>query len=170
MARSELKPVVLGHVSGLFGVRGWVRIHSYTEPREAILDYPGWLMKRAGQWQPVDLAEGKPHGKTVVARFEGVDDRDQAAGLLNSQIAVERAALPATEKDEYYWTDLEGLTVEKPGGEVLGTVAYLLETGANDVLVVRRGDRELLVPFVTGHVIKDVDLDKAVIRVDWEWD
>jgi len=127
-------------------------------------------MKRAGQWQPVDLAEGKPHGKTVVARFEGVDDRDQAAGLLNSQIAVERAALPATEKDEYYWTDLEGLTVEKPGGEVLGTVAYLLETGANDVLVVRRGDRELLVPFVTGHVIKDVDLDKAVIRVDWEWD
>lgn len=167
---TDIKPVVLGRVSGLFGVKGWVKIHSFTDPREAILDYPGWLIEIDDSWQPLELKEGKRHGKTVIAHFEGVDDRDIAAGYVDAEIGVPRSALPATDRDEYYWSDLEGLAVEGTAGNVLGTVAHLLETGANDVMVVRRENQEILIPFVTGDVIKDVDLAAGVIRVDWEWD
>ncbi|MGI9262107.1 MAG: ribosome maturation factor RimM, partial [Woeseiaceae bacterium] len=136
----------------------------------AILEYPNWLIEAENEWRSVVVAEGKPHGKTVVARLEGIEDRDAAAGLMQAMIGVARSELPVPLEGEYYWSDLEGLNVEKDNGELIGKVAYLIETGANDVLVVRKEDQELLVPFVTGDVIKDVDLAKGVIRVDWEWD
>ena len=170
MAQTEAKPVILGRISGLFGVRGWVRIHSYTDPREAILEYANWLIEIAGQWRPVAVAEGTPHGKTVVVRLDGIEDRDAAAELMGCSIGVERSKLPAPGKGEYYWSDLEGLAVEQDNGEMIGTVAYLIETGANDVLVVRKEAQEVLIPFVTGEVISDVDLANGVIRVNWEWD
>ena len=170
MSVTRTKPVVLGYVSGLYGVKGWIKIHSYTDPRDAILAYRGWMLERAGRWEPVAIAEGRPHGKTVVARIEGVDDRDQAAAFIGLQIGVERAALPATDKDQYYWSDLEGLTVVNKAGAEIGRVAYLLETGANDVMVVDKAGREVLIPFVTGDIVRDVDLDGGTIRVDWEWD
>jgi 16S rRNA processing protein RimM len=162
------KPVVLGRISGLFGVRGWVRIHSYTEPREGILDYVELLLERDGKWTPVRLMEGKRHGKTVVARLAGVEDRDEAATLVNF-VGVSREDLPKTEEGEYYWSDLEGLQVVDTNGDALGRVAYLLETGANDVLVVQ-GEQEILIPFLTGDVIEEVDLATGVIKVSWEWD
>jgi len=163
------KPVVLGRISGLFGVRGWVRIHSYTEPREGILDYAELLLERDGEWTPVRFVEGKRHGKTVVARLAGVEDRDEAATLVNLLVGVSREALPKTEEGLYYWSDLEGLQVVDTNGDALGRVAYLLETGANDVLVVE-GKQEILIPFITGEVIKEVDLATGVIKVSWEWD
>lgn len=170
MARTDNKPVVIGRISGLFGVRGWVKIHSFTDPREAILDYGNWLIGTGGEWRPMAVAEGRPHGKTIVARFEGFEDRDDAAALVQAKIGIDRLQLPDTADGEYYWSDLEGLTVERKDGEVLGTVAYLLETGANDVLVVKEGDRETLIPFLMEKVIMDVDLARGVIRVDWDWD
>ena len=170
MRLEDPKPVILGRVSGLFGVRGWVKIHSYTDPRAGILDYREWLVLIGDRWKPVTVAEGRPHGKTLVARFEGVDDRDEAAAFVDALIGVTREQLPAAEDGRYYWSDLEGLAVEDEGGNTLGRVAYLLETGANDVLVVRDEGREILVPFVTGDGIKDVDLAAGVIRVDWDWD
>ena len=170
MTRTDTKPVIVGRISGLFGVRGWVKVHSFTDPREAILDYPDWLIESGDNWQPMNVAEGKPHGKTIIARLEGIDDRDVAAGYVQASIGVERSDLPETADGEFYWSDLEGLTVRKADGTVLGTVAHLLETGANDVLVVREADREVLVPFVLGQVVKDVDLANGLIDVDWEWD
>jgi 16S rRNA processing protein RimM len=166
---TETKPVILGQVTGLYGVKGWVKVHSYTEPREAILDYKDWLLLRDGDWQAVRLAEGKRHGKTVIARLEGVDDRDVAATYVDNDIGVPREQLPDAGRDEFYWADLEGLQVVHSDGRILGNVAYLLATGANDVLVVK-GDQEILIPFVQGEVIKDVDLAAGVINVDWEWD
>ena len=166
---TETKPVILGHVTGLYGVKGWVKVHSYTEPREAILDYKDWLLLRDGDWQSVRLAEGKRHGKTVIARLEGANDRDVAATYVDDDIGVPREQLPETARDEFYWADLEGLQVVHSDGRILGKVAYLLATGANDVLVVM-GDQEILIPFVQGEVIKDVDLAAGVINVDWEWD
>ena len=162
-------PVVLGQISGLFGVKGWVKIHSYTEPREAILDYVDWHIGREGHWKSAELAEGKRHGKTVIARLAGIDDRDDAAELVNALISVPRSKMPATAEGEYYWSDLEGLKVVRQDGKLLGQVAHLLETGANDVLVVR-GDQEVLIPYIAGQVIEDVDLAEGVIRVNWEWD
>jgi len=163
------QPVILGRVVGLFGVRGWVKVHSYTEPREALLEYRGWLLGRDGDWQPVEVAEGRQHGKGIVVRLQGIEDRDAAAELLGSEIGVDRDALPEAEDGRYYWADLEGLTVVHRDGTELGKVAYLMATGANDVLVVD-GPDERLIPFVPGTVILDVDLAAGVIRVDWEWD
>ena len=142
---------------------------SYTKPREAILDYDRWNLKIAGDWQQRALVEGKRHGKSVIACIEGVDDRDKAAALIDCDVAIERDALPETETGSFYWADLEGLKVLHRDGTELGHVAYLMETGANDVLVTE-GERERLIPFIADKVILDVDLDEGVIRVDWEWD
>lgn len=163
------KAVVLGRISGLFGIKGWVKIHSFTEPRQAILDYGDWLVGTEGDWKPAKLAEGKPHGKTVIARLAGVDDRDAATEYVNDFVAVPRSMLPETAADEYYWSDLEGLRVVSRDGKLLGKVDHLMETGANDVLVIR-GDREVLIPYIKDEVVEEVDLANGVIRVNWEWD
>ena len=163
------QPVVLGRITGLFGVRGWVKVYSYTNPREAVLDYSRWMLARKDGWCEAIVAEGQRHGKAIIARIEGYADRDQAAELIGTEIAVPRDELPETDTGEYYWSDLEGLTVVHRDGTVLGKVAYLLETGANDVMVLE-GERERLVPFVMDKVVLGVDLDEGVIDVDWEWD
>ena len=168
-APADLKPLILGRISGLYGVRGWVKVHSYTQPREAIIKYGSWLLEQDGVWQHTSVAEGRKQGKTVVARLENVTDRDTAATYMGSIIGIARADLPETDSGEYYWADLEGLQVVHNNDRVLGKVAYILATGANDVLVIQ-GDQEILVPFVKDDVIKDVDLAKGIINVDWEWD
>ena len=144
-------------------------MYSFTRPREAILEYDRWFLKRQGEWHAAAISEGKRHGKSVIAHLEGVDDRDEAAALVDCDIAVDRAAMPAADDDSYYWADLEGLQVVRRDGTELGHVAYLMETGANDVLVVQ-GEHERLIPFVAEKVILDVDLDNGVISVDWDWD
>ena len=163
------QPVIVGRIVGLFGVRGWVKVHSYTDPRQALLDYRDWLLGREGAWQRIELVEGRQHGKGIVARLQRIEDRDAAAELIGSDIGVDRDTLPEAEEGRYYWADLEGLTVLHKDGTELGKVAYLMATGANDVLVVD-GAVERLIPFVPGTVILDVDLAHGVIRVDWEWD
>ena len=165
----EPEPVVLGRISGVFGVRGWVRVFSYTEPREALLNYRRWLLGNAGEWRSATLAEGQRHGKTVVVRLEGCEDRDRAASLIGKELAVPRDELPAAEEGHYYWSDLEGMQVRRRNGTDLGRLASLLETGAHDVMVVK-GDKERLIPFVTDKVVLDVDQEAGVITVDWEWD
>ena len=159
----------MGRITGLFGVRGWVKVYSYTQPREAVLNYDRWLLGRKDGWQEATVAEGQRHGKTIIARLDGYVDRDQAAGLVGADIGVPREAMPETESDQYYWSDLEGLRVLHRDGTELGRVAYMLETGANDVMVVQ-GEQERLIPFVLDKVVLGVDLDKGEIEVDWEWD
>ena len=178
-ASKASEPVVLGRVSGLYGVKGWVRVFSYTEPRDALLDYRHWLLRSGGGWLEKAVVDGRRHGKSVVARFAGIDDRDQAEEWVGADIAVTRESLPATGEGQYYWADLDGLEVRHRGGRVLGRVAHMLATGANDVMVVRpeeqaksagRGTEEILIPFVPGMYILRVDIEEGVIDVDWEWD
>ena len=163
------QPVVLGRIAGLFGVRGWVKVYSYTEPREAVLNYSRWLLSGKDGWQEATVAEGQRHGKGVIARIAGIDERDAAAALIGADIGVPREELPDVGPGRYYWSDLEGLRVVRRDGTELGRVAYLLETGANDVMVVR-GEREVLIPFVMETVVLGVDLAKGSIEVDWEWE
>lgn len=159
--------VVLGRISGVYGVKGWVRIYSYTSPRANILDYSPWFLKGRAGWERRELEKGRPHGKGVVAKIKGCDDRDRAAELVHREIAVERSQLPETGPGEYYWADLKGLKVFTLDGVDLGTVDHLFETGANDVIVVT-GERERLIPYLWGDVIREVDLDAGVMTVDWD--
>ncbi len=159
----------MGRVVGLFGVRGWVKVFSFTDPRQGILDYDGWLLKRDGEWIEKAVLDGKRQGKSVIAQLEGIDDRDTAAEWIDSDIAIARDALPEPEEGSFYWTDLEGCEVATPQGRSLGRVAQVLETGANDVLVVR-GETERLIPFVMHDVIVSVDIDNKSIVADWDWD
>jgi 16S rRNA processing protein RimM len=158
--------VVVGRIAGLFGVGGEVRVESYTDPREQLLDLSPWYLERAGEWQPLTVLAGRTHGKAIVGRLEGSTDRDLARGWIGAEVAVRRDQLPPTPQGRYYWADLLGLSVVGPGGEKLGRVSSLMETGANDVLVVH-GDRERLIPFVPGAVVRNVDLVRGTIEVDW---
>ncbi len=160
--------VLVGELTGLYGVRGWVRVYSYTEPRENILNYRHWVLERDGESWPAELAEGRRQGKGVVARLRGVQDRDAAARWLGARIHVARSELPALAEGEYYWSDLEGLEVLGPGERPLGRVHHLFETGANDVMVVRGRGREILIPYLPGRVVRQVDLESGRILVDWE--
>ena len=161
--------VVLGRVSGLFGVQGWVRVFSHTEPREGIIRYNPVFLRQHDEWRPFEIEDGRAHGPGVVLKFVGYEDRDQATVLLQSKIAVRRAQLPPPAPGEYYWADLEGLRVVTLDGRELGTVDSLFKTGANDVVVVR-GERERLVPFIRGQVITEIDLEQRLLRVDWDPD
>jgi 16S rRNA processing protein RimM len=169
VSHSPDEPLVMGRIAAPFGVRGWVRVVTFTETPENLLAYSPWHLKREGGWHSVKLVDGREHGKGLVVQLAGCDDRDAAAALSGTEIGVYRSQLPAPDSDEYYWSDLVGLQVFTTQTKLLGVVDHLIETGANDVLVIR-GEREYLVPFIRGQVIKSVDLDTGVIRVDWDPD
>ena len=163
--------IVLGHISGLFGIQGWVKVYSHTEPRDNILNYSPWYLWMQGEWLPFRVIKGKQHGKGLIAHLEQCPDRDSAAALVGKEIAIPRRQLPTLEEGEYYWSDLQGLQVMNLQDVDLGRVSHLMETGANDVLVVEQTEsgqtRERLIPFIREQVIKQVDLEQGVIRVDW---
>ena len=161
----------LGRISGFHGVRGWVKVFSYTEPRENIVRYPIWQVRVGNEWRELKVEEGQANGKGVIAKLAGVNDRDAAATLIDATIAIPRDQLPALPDGEYYWADMEGLRVVNLEGVELGAVAHVFDTGANEVLVVR-GDRERLIPFTIGqeegYAVKRVDLEAGLIEVDWD--
>ncbi len=165
--RDSQRMLVLGRISGLFGVTGWVKVYSHTAPRENILSYQPWYLRQDKQWREIRLLDGRKQGKGLVALLQGCDDRDQAAALMGCDIAVPRDQLDDLAEDEYYWADLQGLEVITIEGQKLGRVSHLFETGANDVLVVK-GDRERLIPYVWEQVVKKVDLDAGEMQVDWD--
>lgn len=164
----ETDIIRLGHINGLYGVKGWVKVYSETRPRENILSYTPWLIRRVHEdWQPVAVTAGRSQGKAIIAHLQGFDEREQARQLMGAEIAVYREQLAPLADDEYYWADLQGLSVETKDGVVLGNVDYIFATGANDVLVVD-GERERLIPFLQGQTILEVDLQHGTIRVDWD--
>jgi 16S rRNA processing protein RimM len=176
--------LIVGRIGAPYGVRGWVKIFSYTEHPENLLDYDPWFLgkqkvseaksAKTGQpsWRACVVEEAKTHGKGIVAKLQGCDDRDAATLLRGLEIAIHKEQLPPAEEGEYYWVDLIGLKVENLAGVSFGRVDHLLETGANDVLVVKgeAGEPERLIPYVMDVFIKEVDLDAGIIRVDWEAD
>jgi len=174
---SEDSYVVLGKIIGFFGVKGWVKVHSDTNPRENIVAYSQWWLGDAKHRSVIKVRGGKRSGKNVVAQLVGVDTREQAESFIGKEIAVLRTMLPKLDSSEIYWTDLIGCTVETLQGDVIGPVDRLFETGANDVMVVidHRPDSatlngEILVPWLRPSVITSVDLETRRIAVDWDPD
>jgi 16S rRNA processing protein RimM len=166
---AEDEPIIMGRIAGPYGVNGWLRVVSYTELPDRLIEYAPWYLKHGDVWLPTRVTEVKRHTRGLLVRLPGCEDRDKAAELSGTDIGIYRWQLPATAAGEYYWDDLIGLSVMTLDGLLLGTVDHLIETGANDVLVVR-GERERLIPFTKGSVIAMVDLDGRVIRVDWDPD
>lgn len=160
----ERKQVLVGHVSGVQGLRGWVRVHSLTDPREAIWEYQPWLL--GVECETVRVLQARKQGKHLLVLLENVDGREQAEALIGQSIAVYRDELPELD-DAFYWMDLIGLDVQLENGCELGVIDRMLATGANDVMVLR-GDKERLIPFVTGQYVKKVDLEAGVVVVDWD--
>ena len=171
--------VAIGRISGVFGVRGWVKVFSYTSPRANVVGYSPWFLRQDGQETSRAVLDGQAQGDGVVASLDGIGDRDAAAALIGAEIEVERAALGpeltgaagahAGSTGEFFWVDLQGMEVRTRQGTSLGVVEQLLETGANDVLVVTGTGRHLI-PFLYGSVVVAVDGEKRVITVDWDPD
>jgi len=159
------RQIPVGRVSGVFGVKGWVRVFSFTDPPDSILNYGPWTIGESPA-SVYRVTAGSSHGRGVIAHLAGIDDRDAARALIGRLIKVSRSKFAALGAGEYYWADLLGLEVVNQQGVALGRVQDLMETGANDVLVVQ-GRERLLVPFVLGSVIRSVDLESGRIIVDW---
>ena len=161
------RQVLLGQVAGVYGVKGWIRVRSYTRPPEAILSYRRWRLSLGKDEWNVELAAGRRHGKGLVAQLRGCEDRDQAVALVGADISVSREQLPPAPDGSYYWVDLIGLDIRSRDGTELGRITRMMETGANDVMVVS-GERERLIPFVPHEVVLEVDLAAGIVRVDWD--
>jgi 16S rRNA processing protein RimM len=162
--------LIVGKFVGLYGVQGWVKLESYTEPRLKIFSYRPWLVSLTGGDIEIDDVQGREQGKGLVGKLAGYNDRDTAATLIGASIRIPRSALPKSAQGEYYWTDLEGLTVVTNDGIPLGSVSHLFSTGANDVMVAKDATRERLIPFVLGQFIEAVDLENSRITVNWDPD
>ncbi|PIJ50512.1 ribosome maturation factor RimM [Erwinia sp. OLTSP20] len=171
---SPEEPIVMGKMGAAFGIRGWLKVFSSTEDAESIFDYQPWFIQRAGKWQQVELESWKRHSQEIIIKVKGIDDRDAAALLTNCEIVVDATVLPSLEQGDYYWKDLIGCKVVTLKGYELGQVVDLMETGSNDVLVVKAnlkdafGAKERLIPFLDEQVIRKVDLATGSIEVDWD--
>lgn len=169
-APSGQKSLLLGRIHGAFGVRGEVKLESFTDPVRGILRYQPWMLRRAdGSETPVGGATGRETAKGLVATLPGIDDRDAAEALRGAELWVPRSVLPPPRPGEYYWVDLEGLRVANVDGVDFGVVSHLFSTGANDVLVAK-GDRERLIPFLEPDYIRSVDFEAGLVTVDWDPD
>ena len=168
MSQREEELICVGHVLGAHGIKGWVRVFSNTSPRQNITSY-GPLLLEGDEGLQRKKVKGQTSGKHVLVKLQGIEDRNSAEALNGRKLFISKHQLPQLQADEYYWSELIGMSVENISAEPLGTVESLLETGADDVLVVQ-GDRERLIPFVLGDIVTQVDREKRSIVVDWQVD
>lgn len=181
MVESGTATLVVGKIVGCFGIKGWVKVHSYTEPAENILGYGSCSIRRPSGEEAIAFDAGHVQGKGLVAHIKGVDDRNLAESYKGLEIVAAASELPQLDEGEFYWRQLQGLQVwcsdraNEQGGEkpvLLGTVSHLIETGANDVLVVKACEgsidqNERLIPYLPDDVVTGVDLERAVIEINW---
>jgi 16S rRNA processing protein RimM len=170
--------LVVGKITGAYGIKGWVKIHSYTDPVENFLGFGHWSLKRRDGLEPIEFDAGRRQGKGLIAHIAGVDDRTLAESYRGLEVTAPVDQLPALEQGDYYWHQLQGLKVwcrqQIAEGEtvLLGEVDYLIETGANDVLVLKACEgsidtRERLIPYLPGDVVTRIDLEQGLMEVDW---
>jgi len=159
--------IIVGRFGASYGVKGWMKVHSFTQPHENIITYQPWLIKQQARWQPVSVTDCRQSGNNILAAIAGCETKEATSLYRNVDIAIQRQQLPALNTGEFYWADLQGLSVYTVSGDELGKIDYILPTGANDVLVVK-GKREHLIPYLPNDVIKEIDLVIGKIIVDWD--
>jgi len=170
----EEEQIILGKVGAVYGIKGWLKIHSFTDETEAILDYFPWSLKLGNNTQTVEITDWRKHNKILIVKVAGIDDRDDAQAFVGSEILTSAAALPELSQDDFYWRDLIGMSVVTNKGYDLGVVTDMMETGANDVLVVKANlkdgfsKKERLIPYLFEQVIESVSIENKQICVDWD--
>ena len=170
------KPVVVGRLGAVYGIKGWLKVHSFTDDAESIFEYSPWLTQQNGEWREIRVSGWKRHNNGLVCKLDAIDQREDAQALAGVDIAVQPHSFPDLSEGEYYWSDLMGCQVVNLNGYQMGEVTELMETGSNDVLVVKAklndayGMKERLIPFLEGQVIKKIDLATSSIEVDWDPD
>ncbi len=162
-------PVIIGRFGRTYGIKGWLRVEIYADINDPITHQP-WQIQQNNNWKVLDITDHKMHSNSLLVHIKGIDTPEEAKALLvGKTIALNQEQLPQLAENEFYWSDLEGLQVITTQGQNLGTVDYLLESKANDVLVVQ-GERERLIPYIPEQVIIKVDLEAKQIIVDWDPD
>ncbi|TYK64761.1 ribosome maturation factor RimM [Colwellia echini] len=171
---SQEEQIILGKVGAVYGIKGWLKIHSFTDETDAILDYFPWSLKLGNNTQTVEITDWRKHNKVLIVKVAGIDDRDDAQAFVGSDILTNVTSLPKLSQDDYYWRDLIGMSVVTNTGYDLGVVADMMETGANDVLVVKAnlndgfGKKERLIPYLFEQVVESVSIENKQICVDWD--
>lgn len=171
---NDKKLIVIGKFGAPYGIRGWIKIFSFTEDSDRIFDYKPLFIKKGEQWQEVDIESFKHHQQDKIAKLKNIDDRDHAQLFTNFEIYTDESLLPSLGNDDYYWKDLMGCAVINESGYDFGQVTDLMETGSNDVLVVKAnlkdafGQKERLIPFIQNDFIISVDIKNKIIKVDWD--
>lgn len=168
MNKADAEYIIVGKIGSTYGIKGWLKIFSFTGVMTDILDYKPWYLEDDSGWKLIEVQTGRQQGKTLVAHLSGYNTPEEARLLTGKKIAVKRSQLPDLPKDEFYWTDLEGLMVIDQHGHELGRILYLLETGSNDVLVIQHQGKEYAIPYLPGKVITRIDLLERVMHVDWD--
>jgi 16S rRNA processing protein RimM len=171
---SKEQQITLGKMGAVYGIKGWLKIHSFTDEPDAILDYFPWSLKLGNNVQTVEITDWRKHNKGLIVKVAGIDDRDEAQAFVGSEILTSEAALPELPQGDFYWRDLIGLSVVTNKGYDLGVVTDMMETGANDVLVVKANlndgfsKKERLIPYLFEQVIESVSIENKQICVDWD--
>lgn len=161
--------VIVGQFGKVHGIKGFITLHSFTEPRDNILEYKPWFMLLNKQWQPIDLSKIEVNNKHILVKVEGFTEREQASELTHVQVGIKKTQLPTLPKGEFYWNELIGMQVHNTEGTALGFVKEILATGANDVLIIE-GERRYLVPYLLDLYIIAIDAEQRAITVDWDAD
>ena len=162
------KKVFIGKVTGVHGIKGWLKIQSFSSPPENILNYPSWIIANQGLEDFYLIEQGKKLNNKIIVKLEKIDDRTTAEFLINSKIQILRSDLPKLTNESYYWSDLEGLNVLNSEDNMIGKIESLIETGANDVMVVNGSkNKRVLIPFVMHEIIKEVNIELNFVKVDW---
>lgn len=159
--------IIVGKFGRVHGLKGLIKVNSYTELRDSILDYQPWYMLFQDHWQPIKLLESRAQDKQLLVQVDRFSERDQASQLTNVLIAVPKNKLPSLSADEYYWHELIGLNVIDRDGEALGIVKDIFATGSNDVLVVE-GERQLLIPYLMHDIILRISKAENIMQVEWD--
>lgn len=161
------KIIVIGKFASPFGVQGWIKVASFTDPPENIFNYLPWKIRLKNKIETLKLAGKKIHDNGLIVQITDINDRDLVRQYTGAEIIIERQQLPPLPPDEYYWTDLEGMEVITTKNQILGKVDHVFATGSNDVLVVE-GEKRHLIPFLRDQVVVSIDPAANTIRVEWD--
>lgn len=166
--------LVVGKIGAPYGVKGWVKITTYTHEQDGIFAYSPWLLGEVESGKEYVVDQWRTHNKGLVAKLVGVETRDDAESIKNLEISIKAEQLPQLAEDDFYWRELVGMQVVTEQGYSLGVVKELFETGANDVMLIKAnlndafGQKERMVPYLLDQVVKQVDRQAKTIKVDWD--